>query len=300
MSNHEATPPEYNLDDIVMLDADDEETNIAPWGQNVMAGERHRTFYPPYFPRIIRRLIGFIPYQDNRMGQNIRPVVVDLISAVFSPTTLEEIASLLSLAPTPLLREIAFAIAEAVRGCWQGPRDSSILLRGLVSADFMLHLSNWVSRLEDDQFPGRMAGFFTGAELEHMLVEHTFVISRPTNGMRMFLFAESCSRGLGPSGFSVMNEIQSYLTSLPTLSAEEIAADDTCHICLEKYGDSTSTDGPEQALRLPCAHVFGSGCLTKLLVSDNEDGFRNSACPLCRGPLEVFNFEDATVWAPAN
>ena len=209
MSNNEVTRTEHDPDDVVMQDADDEDsspdynadddsgtdgssgtdgdseidddsgtdgnaeeeqnpgaragqeiprppspTNIAPWGQNIIAGARHRTHYPDYFPRIIRRLIGLIPYQDNLIGQNIRPVVVDVIRTIFSPTTLEEIAGLLSLAPTPLLKEIALAIATVVRACWEGPMDSSILLRALVPEGFMVSLTEWVRNLEDHQFPG--------------------------------------------------------------------------------------------------------------------------------------------------
>lgn len=269
---------------------------IAPWGTNVAAGERHRTYYPPYFPRIIRRLIGLIPYQEGLIGQNIRPVVVDLIRQTFSPTTLDEIASLLALAPTSLLQPIALAIADVVRACWDGPEDSGILLRSLIPEPFTVRLGNWMSLLRDDQFPGRMAGLFTGPSLEHLFLEHTHVIARPPNGARMLLVTDVCAEGRAPSVFSLIHDLQSYITSLPIVSAEELGADDTCHICLEKFGHPTPTDGPEHALRLPCRHVFGNECLTKLLVSDNQEGFKNSACPLCRGPIEVFDFEDTSVW----
>ena len=271
---------------------------IEPWGQNVMAGARHRTYYPSYFPRIIRKVIGLIPYQDPVIGQNIRPVIVDLIRAAFSPTTLLEIAGLLSLAPTHLLREIALAMVDVVRACWEGPEDSSILLSNLVDQSFLVRLRNWVGLLRDHQFPGRMAGVFTGPALEHMIVDHVFVVSRPPNGMRMLLFAESCAQGLTPSVFSLQDEIRHYLQSLSTPSAEEITADDTCHICLEKYGQSTTTSAAEKPLRLPCGHVFGNECLAKYLVADNDDGFKNSACPLCRGPIEVFDFNDTEMWLP--
>ncbi|KAL8790165.1 MAG: hypothetical protein Q9195_006492 [Heterodermia aff. obscurata] len=341
MSNNEVTRPEYDPEDVVMLDVDDEvdddpspdynadddsETDddddseeeqeprarprpatqrqprppppriIAPWGENVMAGGRHRTYYPPYFPRIIRRLISLIPYQEGPIGQNIRPVVVDLVRAAFSPTTLGEIASLLSLAPPYLLRDIGLEIAEVVRACWEGPEDASILVSNLVAQHVMVSVRNWVGLLRDHQFPGRMAGVFTGPALEHLIIEHTFVISRPSDGARMALVAESCPQGLAPTAFSLTDEIQNYLTSLPVVSAEEIAADDTCHICMEKYGSSTGTNRPEQPLKLPCNHVFGNECLTQLLVSDNQEAYRHSACPLCRAPIEVFDFEDADVW----
>ena len=139
-----------------------------------------------------------------------------------------------------------------------------------------------------------MSGVFTGPTLEHLLVEHIHVISRPPNNMRMILVAESCTQNLAPPQvFILINEIQSYITSLPVASAEE--AGDTCNICYEKFGDSGSTD-PETPLRLPCGHVFGSDCLTKLLLADNDTVYTNSACPLCRRRMEIFDFGDATVW----
>ena len=311
--------PDYNADDDPTDDEDDDSEEeqeprprarpatqrrprpppprtIAPWGENVIAGGRHRTYYPPYFPAIIRRVISLIPYQEGQIGQNIRPVVVHAIRAAFSPTTLGEIASLLSLAPTHILRDIARAMVEVVRACWEGPEDSSILLSNLVPTPILVSLRNWIGLLRDDQFPGRMAGFFTGPGLEHMLLQHTYAISRPPTGMRMSLAVETCPAGLAPSIFSLMNEIENYISSLPSVSAEEIAADDTCHICIEKYGSSTATNGPEQALKLPCGHIFGSKCLTTLLVTDNQDRFRNSSCPLCRGPIDVFDFSDTNVW----
>ena len=298
MSNNNPARVEYDPDDIVVHTIDEVGTArapspriLAPWGNNIAVGERHRTWYPPHFPRIIKRLISLIPYQEGPIGGNIRPVVVDLIRTAISPTTLEEIATLLSSAPTHLLQDMAHAIADVVRACWEGPENSSTLFSSLVPVGFMMQLSEWALQLRDDQFPGRMAGVITGPRLQHTLLDHAFVIARPSNGMRMFLAVESCPYGLAPSLFGSMEEIQSYISSLPAASAEEVAADDTCHICFEKYGHPTPTEGPEHPLRLPCGHIFGNACLIKLLAIDSQLELTNSACPLCRATLEVFDLE---------
>ena len=301
MSNNDAGRVEYDPDDIVILDTVDEVDTaqapnpriLAPWGHNVAAGQRHRTWYPPHFPRIIRRLVSLIPYQEGPIGANIRPVVVDVIRTAISPTTLEEIATLLSLAPAHLLQDMAHAIADIVRACWDGPENSSILFSSLVPVGFMEELSGWALQLRDDQFPGRMAGVITGPRLEHTLIDHVYVIARAADGMRMFIVGETCSHGVAPFLFGLMEEIQNYISALPAASAEEVAADDTCHICFEKYGQPTPTEGPEHPLRLPCGHVFGNACLTKLLATDSRVGVANSACPLCRATLEVFDFLEA-------
>lgn len=58
--------------------------------------------------------------------------------------------------------------------------------------------------------------------------------------------------------------------------------DDCCIICMEPFVDiKASTDEPKQenALQMPCGHIFGSHCL-KLWLKDH------STCPTCRKEVD--------------
>ena len=100
-----------------------------------------------------------------------------------------------------------------------------------------------------------------------------------------------------------------FLASLQPLSSEqreELSSETTCTICREEYasphqnttGDAPTTDSTtdrpidtaegeavvgqiqhEQAVSLPCGHVFGRDCLTSWIEGSNN------TCPICRRPL---------------
>ena len=67
-----------------------------------------------------------------------------------------------------------------------------------------------------------------------------------------------------------------FLTTRPRPSVQELDDDDkVCPICFDKYEE----DGIEEpAIRLPCGHLCGSGCLSRHFDND-------SRCPLCRAAL---------------
>lgn len=73
---------------------------------------------------------------------------------------------------------------------------------------------------------------------------------------------------------------QLFLDGLPPVDLETLSADSTCMICLNVYGTKTAEDDAvEMAVRLPCDHEVGAGCIRTWLSPDEEA--RNS-CPACR------------------
>ncbi len=78
---------------------------------------------------------------------------------------------------------------------------------------------------------------------------------------------------------------KAYLRHLPKVPSYVLPRDATCSICTQPYENQTTDSGSfENAVRLPCKHVFGSECLLEWLRHGNT-------CPLCRGEL-LFPDED--------
>lgn len=73
---------------------------------------------------------------------------------------------------------------------------------------------------------------------------------------------------------------QQFLDGLPKLNSEDLAAESSCMICLEAYGNETEGKGTmEDAVRLPCGHDVGAACIRIWLSLEKE--VKNS-CPACR------------------
>lgn len=71
-----------------------------------------------------------------------------------------------------------------------------------------------------------------------------------------------------------------FMRSLPPLQPSEIAIDcQDCTICQEPYYSKSAKEIP---VKLPCAHIFGSDCISKWLSSPTSQ----RRCPLCR--IELF------------
>ena len=83
---------------------------------------------------------------------------------------------------------------------------------------------------------------------------------------------------------AILNMATAYfLRGLPRVPTAERPSD-TCMICLRQYGVSESNDDvAEVAVRLPCDHVMGLGCITTWLTP--AGGGRNNSCPYCRHKL---------------
>lgn len=78
--------------------------------------------------------------------------------------------------------------------------------------------------------------------------------------------------------------------------------EDPCMICFEEFGQPLEDGTPgEQAVRLPCNHVYGSDCLTQW-VRNWTPGSQGSVCTLCRenfgvtGVAEPLSDPSTTGW----
>ena len=78
--------------------------------------------------------------------------------------------------------------------------------------------------------------------------------------------------------------VDTFIAGLSRVAVETLAQDDReCGICRGVYGEDICTGGEiESAVRLPCSHVLGEGCLAKLLLKKSCGGTGHSICPFCR------------------
>ena len=69
---------------------------------------------------------------------------------------------------------------------------------------------------------------------------------------------------------------EAFLSELLRMQNSVHSEGESCAVCLEKYGTlSRETGTIEVAIRLPCNHLIGSGCITTWLKENNS-------CPICR------------------
>lgn len=73
-------------------------------------------------------------------------------------------------------------------------------------------------------------------------------------------------------------DVQEFLGSLPTVPLADLEEEKNCSICWMTFAELAPE---EQALKLPCGHVFSNQCLEKLL-GPKPQGWANKLCPLCR------------------
>lgn len=79
---------------------------------------------------------------------------------------------------------------------------------------------------------------------------------------------------MASTGF--LRTAQQSVAALPTMTPQDLPEDSrSCPICLENYGQASSDQVAEEAVKLPCNHISGSRCL-KLWLDDGN------TCPHCR------------------
>ena len=81
--------------------------------------------------------------------------------------------------------------------------------------------------------------------------------------------------------------VHKFVAGLPRVAVETLAEDDReCGICKGIYNEDVGTGGEiERAVRLPCSHVLGVGCLAELILERNCGGMGDNRCPICRTHL---------------
>lgn len=74
------------------------------------------------------------------------------------------------------------------------------------------------------------------------------------------------------------NIIDLLYQTLQHTQSTELQATAECHICQEPF---LSGSHPERAVKLPCGHIFGEGCILKWISRLSQSGIKIK-CPLCR------------------
>ena len=85
-----------------------------------------------------------------------------------------------------------------------------------------------------------------------------------------------------------MAHIQRFISQLPKVSKASLDDEDKyCSICKEEFESNILESSPDEGVRLPCNHLFGSRCITTWAVSQNS-------CPTCRRPIlpEFFLYDE--------
>lgn len=77
-----------------------------------------------------------------------------------------------------------------------------------------------------------------------------------------------------------VRRLNTMLTPVPVLAADD---DKNCPICREPFEQAT-----EDAVRLPCGHLFGASCL-ETWVRTWEPGHALNVCPTCRAHFDVLS-----------
>lgn len=107
----------------------------------------------------------------------------------------------------------------------------------------------------------------------------------------------------------VLKAVKCWLDRLPTIDIQTLTDNDRCcNICqvdfeplyytsrLGAWLSKREKEISEQAVKLPCGHVFGSECI-QIWLSPTPKGGNSSSCPCCRREFfdpwpEVYNIPD--------
>lgn len=239
--------------------------------------------FPAHFPEKITQLLEMIPH--HKPFRNIRQIVINFVHDQIDPVVLQIIANVLALAPPIALRDLAETIIQVVYECAIGP--------GIAYAMGVFLHDQWV--FKESQFQPFMQGLrdsqvqavfsrtdWDSFKLNHFLKEHLFIRAEPV-GSETFatLYTDVCmqypSWDYQPMVKRTLADVKNFLASLPVVPITEIA-DDTCGICWKTYQELAPV---ENAVKLPCGHVFSIRCLETLL-GPKPDGWEHKLCPMCR------------------
>ena len=148
--------------------------------------------YPANFPAKIKELIEMVPVPQGNIGDDLRPMLVQVASQNFSDVDLADIAAVLSLAPPDILEDIAGLIVHIVKSCWQAVPGAEayvreVALRGPQSLGTLV--SDWIIgmhyREEGRQLEGLTSRPLTFQAISMMIFMHSMVIVQPTPHERL-------------------------------------------------------------------------------------------------------------------
>ena len=289
-----------------------------PWGVplNTQAG----TLYPADFPPKIKELIEMVPLQQGRIGQDLRPMVVDVASQNFSNVELADIAAVLSLAPPDILEDIARLIVYIVKSCWQASPRADAFIGDIFRAgpqQLCTSVSTWMVEMENRggrQLEGLTSIPLTFREINEIVFLYSYVVVQPTPHPRLRFFIDEYGEeddslygdlfdddeiGADERLSEMSEKIKTYIASLPTVPKNNLDPTDKCGVCYQVYYQEVSSamNGQQEerfdtALKLPCGHIFCAECLTDWLKTTSSRHFESdghSTCPMCRERISIWD-----------
>ncbi|KAG7001521.1 hypothetical protein G7Y79_00031g066360 [Physcia stellaris] len=283
--------------------------NQEPWG--VPFDPEASTQYPANFPAKIIELIELVPVPQGDIGDDLRPMIVEVASQNFSDDDLANIAAVLSLAPLNTLETIALLVAYIVKTCWQkrpGTEDNLGEIAFNEPQGLGISVVSWLQEmrdLEETDLGTLTSGPLTFQKVIDIVFMWSDVIVQPTAHERLRFVVDHFGLGDNPRHADLIEPIDAYIASLQTVPRTEMDPTDKCGICLEVYYRSSSPSMKDQqeqqeercdtALQLPCSHIFCAECLTDWLKTTfcqineyGEDGY--STCPLCRARISIWDY----------
>ena len=238
------------------------------------------------FPERIIQLLEMIPLHHKHIS-NIRQLVIDFIQHEIDPVVLQIIANLLTLAENTVLRDLAQTVMSIVHNCANGPGLYSLgrfLHDQFVYADSQVQL--FMQGLQSAQIQAAFSRTdWTAGRLNHFFRNHVAIRAQPSNSevfgtLHINYCPNNPSWDYQPITRRTLEDVRRFLASLLIVPITSLG-DDSCGICWKTYRELAPA---EKAVKLPCGHVFSSGCLEKLL-GPKPDGWERKLCPMCHGEI---------------
>lgn len=246
--------------------------NQEPWG--VPLNSQASTQYPPNFPSKIKELIELVPVPQGDIGDDLRPMLVEVASQNFSDVDLADVAAVLSFAPLNILEDIARLIVHIVKHCWQASPGSDLSLGEIALSEPQNLGTSVLIWLEQMRYrEGRDLGTLTSRPLtfrdviasrrltfrdvNDIVFLYTDVIVQPTAHERLRFVIDHRSveedrrygdltdddiiRLVSYGRLPDLSErIKAYIASLQTVPRTKLDPTDKCGVCLEVYYQSSS------------------------------------------------------------
>ena len=266
----------------------------APWFQPIKILP---TSIPPHFPSPISRIISQLPLFDVETGHNLQKVAVDFINATFSAENpadmhiLRRIGAFLTLGLPDTHKDIARSFVFLIRRVHGWKKGQTFPIGDLLAFHEWVYLwkswfFEWLDLLPMEVIEAAIGIPMTAMEVSHVL--HHLQVN-VGEGIDFTMTMTECEEPFY-SGHPSSAKVKAFVAALPTVNVDELAEDDRdCAICRGPYGEPGSMlDGePEEAVKLPCTHVFGKSCLT-VLLGPKPEGWGQRLCPVCRQDVPLF------------
>ena len=309
---------EANRMPVFMFSPPTSRVNQEPWGVplNTQASIR----YPANFPPKIKELIEMVSFRQGRIGQDLRPMIVDVASQNFSDVELADIAAVLSLAPPDILEDIARLMVYIVKSCWQASSRADAFIGDIFRGgpqQLCTSVSTWMVEMQNRggrQLEGLTSIPLTFREINEIVFLYSVVVVQSTSHPRLRFFIDEYSEeddslygdlfdddeiGADERSSEMSERIKAYIASLSTVPKNNLDPTDKCGVCYQVYYQGVSSAMKDQqeerfdtALKLPCGHIFCAECLTDWLKTTSSRHFESdghSICSICRERISIWD-----------